>query len=149
MTSCRTISRNKNWKESENPRFYGQTNFFFWHHALQPFGGFSHMAVYRSSPKNRRKTNLQPISNKNSPRAYMESKFDVLGIAGNLVEYVVHLPKRTKKKIKHISLLIGCLNGKWSVFGLKELLGLMIANKEISLQSDTVPYKWIEWQRNT
>jgi hypothetical protein len=29
----------------------------------------------------------KPISSKNSPWAYMESKFDMLGIAGNLVEY--------------------------------------------------------------
>jgi hypothetical protein len=33
--------------------------------------------------------NLQPILNKNSPHAHKELEFDVLGIAGKLVKYVV------------------------------------------------------------
>jgi hypothetical protein len=49
----------------------------------------------------------------------MESKFDVLGIVGKLVKYVVHLSKRKKFK-KIISLPIWCAKKKQLVFGLKE-----------------------------
>jgi hypothetical protein len=35
--------------------------------------------------------NVQPILNKNSPWAHMESEFGVLGVAKKLVKYVVHL----------------------------------------------------------
>jgi hypothetical protein len=37
---------------------------------------------------------MQPIWNKNSPWAHMESEFDVLGVAINLVEYLVHSSKK-------------------------------------------------------
>ena len=40
--------------------------------------------------------NFQTIFNKNSPCAHMELEFDVLGIAQELVKYVVHLFKRKK-----------------------------------------------------
>jgi hypothetical protein len=52
------------------------------------------MAACRSSSKNTRKMNLEPILNKNSPRAYMELEFDVLGVPGKLVKHVIHLSKR-------------------------------------------------------
>jgi hypothetical protein len=43
---------------------------------------------------------LIPIFNKNSPWAHTESEFDVLGVHGKLVKYVVHSSKR--KKIEKI-----------------------------------------------
>jgi hypothetical protein len=61
------------------------------------------MATCRSSSKNTRKMDLQPILNKNSPQAHMELEFDMLGIAGKLVKYVVHLSKRKKLKNKYFS----------------------------------------------
>jgi hypothetical protein len=81
-------------KKSEKPRFYGQTKLFFEHPALQPLGSFSHMATCRSSSKNTGKMSLIPIFNKNSTRAHTELEFDVLGVHGKLVKYVVHLFKR-------------------------------------------------------
>jgi hypothetical protein len=42
----------KKVKKSEKPRFYGQNKLFFEHPALQPLGGFSHMAACRSSLEN-------------------------------------------------------------------------------------------------
>jgi hypothetical protein len=49
-----------------------------------------------------------PIFNKNSPWAHTESEFDVLGVHGKLVKYVVHLCKETSMpnpklafKLKH------------------------------------------------
>jgi hypothetical protein len=41
---------------------------------------------------------LIPIFNKNSPQAHTESEFDMLGVHGKLVKYVVHLSKRKKFK---------------------------------------------------
>jgi hypothetical protein len=38
--------------------------------------------------------NLQPILNKTSPWAHMELEFDMLGVPGKLLKYVVHLSKR-------------------------------------------------------
>jgi hypothetical protein len=52
------------------------------------------MAACRSSIENTRKMNLIPIFNKTSPRAHTELELDVLGIPGNLVEYVVSFSKR-------------------------------------------------------
>jgi hypothetical protein len=37
---------------------------------------------------------LVPIFNKNSPWAHTESKLDMLGVHGKLMNYVVHLSKR-------------------------------------------------------
>jgi hypothetical protein len=37
---------------------------------------------------------LIPVFNKNSPQAHMESEFDVLGVHGKLVKYVVYSSKR-------------------------------------------------------
>jgi hypothetical protein len=48
------------------------------------------MVACRSSSKNTRKMNLKPILNKTLPHAHMELEFDVLGIPGKLVKYVVH-----------------------------------------------------------
>jgi hypothetical protein len=81
-------------KKSEKPRFYGQNKLLLEHPALQPLCSFSHMAACRSSSENTRKMSLIPIFNKNLPRAHIESKFDVLGVHGKLVKYVVHLSKR-------------------------------------------------------
>jgi hypothetical protein len=55
------------------------------------------VAAYRSSSKNTRKINLIPVLNKTSPWAHMELEFDVLGVPGKLVKYVIH---SFKKKIK-------------------------------------------------
>jgi hypothetical protein len=47
-----------------------------------------------------RKMKLIVVLNKTSPWAHTKSELDVLGIAGKLVEYVVHLSKRKKDKKK-------------------------------------------------
>jgi hypothetical protein len=52
VTSCKTISKKKEVKKSEKPRFYGQNKLFFYNPALQPLGSFSHMAPCRSSFEN-------------------------------------------------------------------------------------------------
>jgi hypothetical protein len=52
------------------------------------------MAACRSSSKNTGKINLKPVFNKTSPQAHMELDFDVLGVHGKLVKYVVHSSKR-------------------------------------------------------
>jgi hypothetical protein len=49
----------------------------------------------------------------------MESDFDVLGVAKNLMKYVVHLFK-IKIKIKNNSLHTRCSNNKLPDLGLKE-----------------------------
>jgi hypothetical protein len=82
--------------KSEKPRFYGQNKLLFIHPALQPLGNFSHMATCRSSLENTRKMSLIFIFNKNLPLAHTESEFNVLGVHGKLVKYVVHSSKRKK-----------------------------------------------------
>jgi hypothetical protein len=62
-----------------------QNNFLFWHLALYSMGSFSHIAGYRRLFQKYRKMNLQPILNKNSPHAHMESKFNMLGVAESLL----------------------------------------------------------------
>jgi hypothetical protein len=52
------------------------------------------MAACRSSSENKGKMSLIHVFNKNSPRAHTESEFDVLGVHGNLMKYVVHSSKR-------------------------------------------------------
>jgi hypothetical protein len=52
------------------------------------------MAAYRSSSENTRKMSLIPVLNKTSPWAHTELEFDVLGVPGKLVKYVVHSSKR-------------------------------------------------------
>jgi hypothetical protein len=52
------------------------------------------MAACRSSSGNTGKISLIPVFNKNSPQARMESEFEVLGVHGKLVKYVVHSFKR-------------------------------------------------------
>jgi hypothetical protein len=42
--------------------------------------------------------NLQPILNKNLPWAHMELEYDILGVGGKLVKYVVHFSKRKSWK---------------------------------------------------
>jgi hypothetical protein len=60
--------------------------------------------VYMSSSKNTRKTNSQPILNKNLSWANMESEFDMLGLARKLVKYVVHSSKKIKsQKLRYFS----------------------------------------------
>jgi hypothetical protein len=54
------------------------------------------MAACRSSSKNILKMNLKSVLNKTSPWAHTESIFDVLGVSGKLVRYVVHLSKRKR-----------------------------------------------------
>jgi hypothetical protein len=52
------------------------------------------MAACRSSSKNIGKMSLIPVFNKNSPQAHTKLEFDILGIHGKLVNYVVHSSKR-------------------------------------------------------
>jgi hypothetical protein len=52
------------------------------------------MAACRSSSEIKGKMSLISVFNKSSPRAHMESEFDVLDVHGKLVKYVVHLAKR-------------------------------------------------------
>jgi hypothetical protein len=49
----------------------------------------------------------------------MESNLDMLGVAGKLVNYVVHLSKRCNLE-KHVFLFTGCPNNKQLGFGLKK-----------------------------
>jgi hypothetical protein len=82
------------------------------------------MVACRRSSKNTRKMSLIPIVNKNSPRAHTKSEFDVLGVYGKLVKYVVHSSKR--KNWKKINFLhTSCPNSNRPVFGLKEFYGLI------------------------
>jgi hypothetical protein len=103
----------------KNQDFMGKTNYFLRTLPFQPLGSLSHMVAYRSSSKNTGKMSLLPVFNKNSPRAHMESKLDVLGVHGKLVKYVVHSSKRKKLK-KNIFLHTSCPNNNRLVFGLKE-----------------------------
>jgi hypothetical protein len=57
-------------------------------------GGFSYMVACRSFSENIGKMTFIPIFNKNLPRAHMELEFDMLGVDGKLVKYVVHSSKR-------------------------------------------------------
>jgi hypothetical protein len=57
------------------------------------------MAPWRSSSKNPRKMNLQPILNNNSLWAHTELEFDVLGVTRKLVKYGVHSSKRKNPKV--------------------------------------------------
>jgi hypothetical protein len=88
------MRKKKSKKKSKKPRFYGQNKLLSYHPAFWPLGSFSHMATCRSSSENIGKMSLIPIFNKNLPQAHMESEFDVLGVHGKLVKYVVHLSKR-------------------------------------------------------
>jgi hypothetical protein len=56
------------------------------------------MAACKSSSENTRKMSLISIFNKNLPRAHTKSEFDVLGIHGKLVKYIVHLSKEKIEK---------------------------------------------------
>jgi hypothetical protein len=73
--------------------------------------------AYKSPSKTIRKTNLQPISNKVSPWAYMELEFDVIGVAKKLPIYVIYLFQKRKE---FISLFLWCPKSKQDVFYLKE-----------------------------
>jgi hypothetical protein len=109
VTSCRTMSKKKEVKKREKPRFYGQNKLFFENPALQPLGSSSHMAACRSSLENTGKMSLILVFNKNSPRAHTVSELGVLGVHGKLVKYVVHSSKRKKLK-KYIFLHTSCPN---------------------------------------
>jgi hypothetical protein len=95
--------QNHEQREKWKPRSYGQNKLFFEHPTLQPLGSFSHMVACRSSLENTGKMSLIPVFNKDSPWAHTKSKFDVLGVHGKLVKYVVHSSKRKNWK-KNISL---------------------------------------------
>jgi hypothetical protein len=60
------------------------------------------MAAYRSSSNNIGKLNFQPILYKNSPQAHTKLEFDLLGVAKELVRYVLHLSQKKFEK-KHFS----------------------------------------------
>jgi hypothetical protein len=55
----------------------------------------------RSSSENTGTMSLIPVFNKNSPRAHTELEFEVLGVHGKLVKYVVHSSKRKNWKKKN------------------------------------------------
>jgi hypothetical protein len=80
-------------KKSEKPRLWAKQTFSF-DPAFQSLGSFSDMVACRSSLEDTRKMNLIPILNKTSPRAHTESEFDIFGVNGKLVKYVVHSFKR-------------------------------------------------------
>jgi hypothetical protein len=63
-------------------------------------GSFGHVVAYRDSSKNIRNINLIHILNKYSPWAHIKLEFDMLGVAKQLVKYVVHLSKIKNKEIK-------------------------------------------------
>jgi hypothetical protein len=94
------MSKNKNFKKGDNPRFYGQNKLLFWQSTPQPLGSFSHVATYGSSSKHIGKTNLQPILNRNSPHAHMELEFDVLDVAKKAHETCSPLAQKKKLKKK-------------------------------------------------
>jgi hypothetical protein len=52
------------------------------------------MAACRSSSKSTKKKEFKIHLNKTLPRAHTELEFDVLGVLGKLVKYVVHSSKR-------------------------------------------------------
>jgi hypothetical protein len=93
----------------------------FWHSILEllSIDPAYKYGIFRSSSENTWKMNLQPILKKNSPWTHMEFEWDLLGVVGKLVRYVVYLSKRKNWK-KMYFLLWGCPNNKWSNFGLKE-----------------------------
>jgi hypothetical protein len=76
--------------------FMVKTNFFCGTLPFSLWAFFSHVVAYKSSSKNTRKMNMQPVLNKNIPWIHVQSKFDVLGVAKELVKYVVHLSKELK-----------------------------------------------------
>jgi hypothetical protein len=80
------MSTKKKVKKNEKPRFYGQNKLLSEYPTLQSLGNFSRMAACRTSLENTGKMSLIPILNKTSPRAYIESKLDVLGVHGKLVK---------------------------------------------------------------
>jgi hypothetical protein len=84
-------------EKSRKPRFYGQKNFFLSTMSFSPWVDSATFS-YRSSSKNIGKMDLKSILNKTSPWAHMESKFDVLGVPGKLVKYIVHLSKKKIEK---------------------------------------------------
>jgi hypothetical protein len=72
----------------------GRTNYSSLHPTLQPFGNFTHMVACWSSSKNMRNMSSELVFNKKSPEAHTKSDFDVLGVHGKLVKYVVPSTKR-------------------------------------------------------
>jgi hypothetical protein len=81
-------------KSSEKPRFYGQNKLTF---STLPFSSWvvSTTWLHVGAPqKILEKINLKPILNKTSPRTHTKSEFNVFGVPGKLVKYVVHLSKR-------------------------------------------------------
>jgi hypothetical protein len=80
------------------------------------------MTTYRSSSKNTRIMNMQPILNKIHQGLMWSSEFDVLVVAKKLVKYVVHSSKR-EEIFKNISLLIECPNKKRLILVLKDFRG--------------------------
>jgi hypothetical protein len=93
---------------------------FFKNPVLQPLCSFSHIATCRSSLENTRKMSFITIFNKNSPRAYIESELDMLGVHRKLVKYVVHSSKTKKTKIKIKNSSHKLPNSNQPIFGLKE-----------------------------
>jgi hypothetical protein len=61
------------------------------------------MAACRSSLENTRKMSLIPVFNKNLSRAHTELEFDVLGVPGKLVKYLVHSSKKETMKKNYFS----------------------------------------------
>jgi hypothetical protein len=115
------MSKILNWKNVKIQDCTSKTNFCF---GTLHLSNFNHVAAYKISFKNRRKMHFQPIFNKISSWAHMESKFDVLGIAGKLMKYVIHLSKKKKKRfLKNMFFLKGCPNNKQPILISKNVRG--------------------------
>jgi hypothetical protein len=113
------LEKSKCWRKKWKSEILWAKKTFFWHPALEPLGNFSHMATHRGSSKNTRKLKLQSILNKNSPRAHMETEFDIFGVSRKLVKFLVHLSKE-KNKLKLFPLLTRCPKSKQHVFYFKD-----------------------------
>jgi hypothetical protein len=74
-----------------------KTNFFL---STLPFNPWAVLATWELLIKYK-KNDLNTIFNKKSPQAHTESEFDVLGVHGKLVKYVVHSSKRINWKNKN------------------------------------------------
>jgi hypothetical protein len=81
----------------KNQDFISKTNYFLSTLSFNPWAVLATW-LHVGAPQKYRKNELNTrLLNKNLPRAHRESKFDVLGVHGKLVKYVVNLSKKLKK----------------------------------------------------
>jgi hypothetical protein len=85
--------QNINLEKSENPRIYGQNNFFF---GTLPFIPWAVLAMWLHLEllKKYRKIELTTHFEQKFTIGLYGVKFDMFGIVGKLVKYVFHLSKR-------------------------------------------------------